>query len=141
MGEQDDDGHIVYESRAISRYIAAKAGASSLYPIHDVKALGRAEQAASVESSNFDPYASGICVQRVFIPRRGGKPDEAKVEELEKTLAAKLEGYERILSKSKYLAGDQLTLGDVFHLPYGAMAESTGVTLLSDAEKYPNVAR
>jgi glutathione S-transferase len=106
-----------------------------------VRALGRAEQAASVEVSNFDPYVSGICIQRVIVPRHGGTPDEGRIAELERTLAAKLEGYERVLARSRYLAGDQLTLGDVFHLPYGTMAESTGVTLLSDAEKYPNVAR
>ncbi|KAF8595199.1 hypothetical protein BDV93DRAFT_564643 [Ceratobasidium sp. AG-I] len=34
-----------------------------------------------------------------------------------------MDGYERILSKQKYLAGDTFTLADLFHLPYGKMAE------------------
>ena len=37
---------------------------------------------------------------------RGGQTDHKRVEELKATLAMKLEGYERILSKRKYLAGD-----------------------------------
>ena len=37
-------------------------------------------------------------------------------------LARRLEGYEAILSKSKYLAGESMTLVDLFHLPYGKMA-------------------
>ncbi|KAM5377284.1 hypothetical protein ACJZ2D_005103 [Fusarium nematophilum] len=31
--------------------------------------------------------------------------------------------YERILSKNKYLAGNEITLGDLFHLPYGVTVE------------------
>ena len=37
---------------------------------------------------------------------RGGKTDEKRVKELAETLNMKMEGYERILSKQKYLAGN-----------------------------------
>ena len=37
---------------------------------------------------------------------RGGTTDEKRVKELTETLYAKLEAYELILSKRKYLAGD-----------------------------------
>jgi glutathione S-transferase len=104
-------------------------------------AAARFEQAVSTEAFNFDPYASNIVVQRVFVPMRGGKADEARVTELSNTLAGKLEGYERILSRTKYLAGDELTIADLFHLSYGAMLAPAGITLLEDAEKYPNVVR
>ena len=36
----------------------------------------------------------------------GGSTDEKQLEFYVKTLDAKLDGYERILSKQKYLAGD-----------------------------------
>lgn len=39
----------------------------------------------------------------------GGKTDEVVVGELIKTLDMKLDGYEKILSKQKYLAGDVRT--------------------------------
>lgn len=47
----------------------------------------------------------------------GGKTDEARLEYLTKTLDSKLQGYDRMLSKTKYLAGDKLSLVDLFHLP------------------------
>ena len=31
----------------------------------------------------------------------------------------KLEGYEAMLSKSKYVAGNKLTVVDLFHVPFG----------------------
>jgi len=37
---------------------------------------------------------------------RGGTPDEKVVDELWKTLKAKLAVYEQILGKQKYIAGD-----------------------------------
>lgn len=40
---------------------------------------------------------------------RGVKTDEARAAELAATLESKLEGYERILSKQRYLAGDVCT--------------------------------
>jgi glutathione S-transferase len=137
---KDDDGFIVFESRAIARYIASKAG-SSLLPTGDQKKVALFEQAASIETSNFDPFASGIASQRVFIPARGGKTDEVRVGELATTLEGKLAGYEKILSKQKYLAGDEITLADLFHLPYGSMLAPQGFKFLEDSEKFPNVAR
>jgi glutathione S-transferase len=116
---QDDDGFIVYESRAIARYIAAKAG-SPLLPTGDAHKAALFEQAASIEASNFDPFAYGITVQRVFAPFFGRTPDEARVAELAATLEGKMAGYEAILSKHRYLAGDELTLADLFHLPCSA---------------------
>lgn len=64
--------------------------------------------------------------------------DEAVFEANNATLHAKLDVYEKILSKQKYVAGDELTLADLFHLPYGNLVAQTG----SDAiAKRPNVSR
>ena len=42
----------------------------------------------------------------VFLRMRGVKGDDAKAQELQQTLEEKLKGYEIILSRQKYLAGD-----------------------------------
>jgi glutathione S-transferase len=46
----------------------------------------------------------------------GGAADDAKVAHLAKTLASRLQAYDVILSKQKYLAGDELSIADLFHL-------------------------
>jgi glutathione S-transferase len=62
-----DDGFKLYESRAIARYIAAKAG-SPLLPNSDPKKLGEFEVAASIEHSNFDPYVTQIASEKFYKP-------------------------------------------------------------------------
>lgn len=43
-----------------------------------------------------------------------GKADPKEIESLVNTLSEKLDGYEVILSKQLYLAGENMTLADLF---------------------------
>jgi len=72
----------------------------------DPKARAKFEQAASIEYAQFDPIARGIIVERVFKHYRGLPADEERVKELIPQLESKLDVYEVILNKQKYLAGD-----------------------------------
>ncbi|RXW17231.1 hypothetical protein EST38_g8625 [Candolleomyces aberdarensis] len=136
---QDDDGYIIYESRAIARYIEEKyAGqGTSLIP-KDLKAKGQFEQAASVEVSNFDPYASAAVYEKLFKLYQKLTPDEAAFNAHIKKLEAKLDVYDQILSKQKYLGGDEVTLADLFHLPYGSLLSVVGSDVM---QSRPNVAK
>ncbi|KIP01414.1 hypothetical protein PHLGIDRAFT_113065 [Phlebiopsis gigantea 11061_1 CR5-6] len=140
----DDDGFTLFESRAIARYVAAKyrAQGNPIVPAaDDVQGNALLEQAISIEGSNFDPFASGIAAEKVFRPLRGFETNETILERHTTALDAKLDGYEAILSKQKYLAGNEVTLADLFHLPYGAMVTQLGYNYLVDEVKRPNVAR
>ena len=64
------------------------------------------DQAASIETSNFDTFAAKLVSEKVFKPMFGMKTDEELVATLIQGLDAKLNGYEAILSKQKYLAGN-----------------------------------
>lgn len=124
--EDTDAGIVMHESRAIARYLATKAEASQLIPLASsadyLKKLAKFEVAASIEYSNFDPLASRIAKEAIFKPMfGGGEPDQKVVEGFAKELGAKLDGYEKILSKQAYLAGDEITLADLFHVPYGRL--------------------
>ncbi|KAJ7839342.1 glutathione S-transferase [Mycena olivaceomarginata] len=124
---EDDDGFILYETRAICRYIAAKHPESGLIPT-DPKANALFEQAASVELSNWDPSASKAGVE--LMRKRVHSPPSRH--------ALNLEGYEAILSKQRYVAGDSFTLADLFHIPYAPLVASGGSDIMT---RKPNVAR
>ncbi|KAG8952801.1 hypothetical protein FRC04_003726 [Tulasnella sp. 424] len=123
---EEEDGFVLFESRAITRYIATKyadQGTKLLPDPSDAKAVALFEQAACIEQADFDPYASGIAYEKVFNPMKGTPTDEKRFQYLVDTLSSKLDGYERILSKQKYLAGNEITIADLWHLPYAEMSE------------------
>ncbi|CZT52274.1 related to glutathione S-transferase [Rhynchosporium secalis] len=137
----EDDEFFIYESRAITKYIAKKyAGqGTKLMPEEgDFKAYGFFEQACSVEQSYFDGPASGICWEKVFKPMKGlGNTDEELVKKHVAALDAAFAVYDVILGRQAYLAGDELTLADLSHLPYGKMVKDQGFEGIWT--KYPNV--
>ena len=59
---------IYVESRAICRYLETKykGKGTELIPSKDAAAQGLFEQAASIETSYFDPYAAPIVFERAF---------------------------------------------------------------------------
>jgi glutathione S-transferase len=62
----DDDGFILFESRAIARYIATKyasSGTDLLPDPNDLKAMALVDQGISIETSNFNPAAEGLFVE------------------------------------------------------------------------------
>ena len=125
------------------------------------KARAKFEQAASVEYAQFDPIAAGIVRERVFKQFRGLAADEERVKVLIPQLESKLDAYEVILGKQKYLAGDvravsfeirtktlsvltesfvqELTLADLFHTTYCSLIFER--LKLGNLEKRPNVQR
>lgn len=96
-----------------------------LIPI-EAKANALFEQAASIELYNFDPYAAGFSREKLFkkfvvstiysgmvingfAPHRvltGVDGSEERAAEYKATLDHKLQVYDGILSKQKYLAGN-----------------------------------
>ncbi|KAF8881347.1 glutathione S-transferase-like protein [Infundibulicybe gibba] len=139
----DDDGFILYESRAICRYIAIKyagQGTPLIPPTDDIKATALFEQAASVEAFTFTPKHDAHQLPYVRVERRyhGLTPDQAKVDEHVALLAEKLEVYDQILGRQKYLAGDEVTLVDLFHLGMGGALALCGTDVMT---RRPNVAR
>ncbi|KAJ7228175.1 glutathione S-transferase, partial [Mycena pura] len=140
----EDDGYFLYESRAIGRYIALKyrdQGTPGLIPEGDLKEIGYFERALSIEMAQFMP-AELLVYEAVYKPYKGGKTDPEEVARLTAELAQKLDAYDQILSKSKYLAGDTLTLADLYHLPYADMVTNMlKIDVLTNASARPNVAR
>ncbi|KAJ7823786.1 hypothetical protein B0H14DRAFT_3469804 [Mycena olivaceomarginata] len=132
----DDDSFILYETCAVCRYIAVKYWKRSLIPTES-KANTVFEQAALVELTNFDPSTSFIAIELFKRTYLGAVPDQVLVDtQLE--ILNKLNVYNVILSKQHYLAGDHLTLVDLFHIPYTPMIGAGGTDILTQKA---NVAR
>jgi len=68
-----------------------------------------------------------------------GEADEEAVKKHAASLEAALVAYDAILSKQAYLAGDEVSLADLYHLPYGKIVRNLGYADLF--AKYPNVTR
>jgi glutathione S-transferase len=113
----DDDGFLLYESRAIIRYLDQKLSGSSLTP-SDPKARALMDQWISVENSYFSPHVMTIVHQRLLAPMRGAQPDEAVVSKAKSEVAKTLEVAGKALAKQEYLAGGTFSLADVDWMPY-----------------------
>jgi glutathione S-transferase len=135
---RQEDGDAVYELCAVARYIVAKAQSPNL-PASDARKAAPFERTTSVDISPFDSFAAVIIFQRVVTCLLGGMPDEARISELVSTLDGKLTGYGAIISTQKYLAGNELTLTDLFRLPYAVLTASQGFTC-KDETMFPLVA-
>ncbi|KAF7350672.1 Glutathione S-transferase [Mycena sanguinolenta] len=119
----DDDGLIIYESRAICR----------------LKERALVEQAASIEYSSFYPAISPIMKEIFGKPRQGLPVDQAALDEAVKELSAKLDVYEVILGKHRFLAGDEFSLADLCHYYYAPLLADQGIDVMTS--KGPNVTR
>ncbi|KZP14226.1 glutathione S-transferase [Athelia psychrophila] len=128
------EGFILYESRAIERYITSKYASQcpSLIPASDLKTAVLFEQPASSELANFDRGSSTL-VREMFQEHSmiGEEADETVVAEDKAKLDGTLDVHEIILSKQPYVAGNELALPDLFHLPCGARVKGIFLKLFS----------
>ncbi|VAH84266.1 unnamed protein product [Triticum turgidum subsp. durum] len=109
-----DGEEVVFESRAINRYIATKYGAA-LLPTPSAKL----EAWLEVESHHFYPPARTLVYELLIKPMLGAPTDAAEVDKNAADLAKLLDVYEAHLAAgNKYLAGDAFTLADANHMSY-----------------------
>ena len=122
----EDDGFLLYESRAIIRYLDQRLRGPSLTPA-DPRQRGLMEQWISIEQS----YVSGPVWELV----RGGPvydiirrspavrllpppPDEASLRRARDELAVAFDIADATLARQEYLAGPTFSLAEVTWLPY-----------------------
>ena len=115
---EDDDGTMLYESRAIIRYLDRKLPGTSLTPTNP-RAYGLMEQYLSVEQSYFSPAAMKVVMERLFKPHMGGgAPDEARIAEGLKGTEKVFGIIDPVLGKQQFFAGDSFSLADISWMPY-----------------------
>jgi len=129
---EESSGFTVFESRAIARYLDITHG-GTLGGSKDPKKYAAIESWSSAELSSFNPAAVVLNFHLIWNPN----PNAEVIAENKKKLSATLDVYEKQLAKHPYLAGDEYTLADLYHVPLvGAILIKTAPELL---EGRPNV--
>lgn len=127
----DDEGFIVWESRAIACYLADKYGKDDkLYP-KDLKKRAVVNQRLYFDASNLFVKIRNICFPILFLGETSIK--DAMRDELNAALAF-LEGF---LKDTEWVAGNHYTIADTSI--YASM--STIVATGWDISKYPKIQR
>lgn len=108
---------VVFETGAIGRYVDRAFPGPALQP-KDTRELARMDQWMSAISDYcYEAMIREIVIQRVVVPMRGGKPDEAMINAAWPKVEYQLGVLEQTLGKSQFLAGGALSLADLTLVP------------------------
>jgi glutathione S-transferase len=108
---------VLFEAGAIGRYVDRAFAGPTLQP-KDVKELARMDQwMSAVSDYSYQAMIRECVIQRVLVPMRGGKTDEAMVGAAWPKIGYQLSVLEDTLAKSQYLAGNALSLADLMLVP------------------------
>ncbi|CAK1550726.1 unnamed protein product [Leptosia nina] len=124
----DDDGFVLWESKAIACYLAEKHGRDDLYP-KDLKRRAVVNQRLYYDSSMLYPRIRAINYPILF---QGVK--EIK-KELADDLNVQLGFLNHYLGESKWVAGDEMTVADIAI----AASISTVMAVGWDFSAFPNI--
>jgi len=128
-----EDGDLrIFESRAISRYLVEKYGKGSTLIPSTPEARAVFEQWACVESQTLTPEIGKICLWRCWASYKGLQTDPVKAKQALTDATTALAFMDKTLGKTgAYIAGENLTLVDIFPIPY--------LTVIKDTEEFKEI--
>ena len=127
----DDEGFVLFESRAICRYVSAKAN-DLLTPV-TLRERALMDQWSSVEQTNVSPHAMKFVYHFIF-----KRPQEqAVLDAAQAALELAFGVLSKPLATQPFLCGDKLTIADIGHMPYLELLPSTPIK--ESLEKFPHV--
>lgn len=131
----DDDGFPLFESGAIQRYLARKAG-SELYP-ESLQAQAIVDAWSLFTSLHVASAMTKVAFNRAFYKLVGLDRNMAELEEGERFLGRFLPIVDVRLGQSRFLASDRMSIADITLLAWLDPAELSEV----DLGIYPNLTR
>ncbi len=109
----EDDGFILWESNAVVQYLASLRPQSGLLPA-DLKTRMTAVKWQFWETAHFDPACAIFMFERVVKPLFGrGEASKQELDRGEELMARLCPVLDAALQKSRYVAGDTLTVADI----------------------------
>lgn len=127
-----DDGFVLWESNAITRYLAAKYGGPSLYP-EDLTIRAAAERWMDWQQTMVSPHMVPVFWGLVRTP-----PEERNmgaIEAARKRLSTDMAIMNKHLAGNAYMVGDHFTIGDI---PLG-IAAFRWFNMDMNREDYPHL--
>jgi glutathione S-transferase len=112
----DDDGFVLYESRAINTYIDRKVHPPSLVP-EDPRLAARVDQWISAADAYFSPHAQPLIVELLFRRYLGGEKDANAIVAGRAGIQSSLDVVDHWLASNAYLAGSSFSLADIHWMP------------------------
>jgi glutathione S-transferase len=112
----EHDGVMMYETSAITRYIDRAFDGPSLTPSSAVDEA-RMNQIIGIHDSQGYGATIGDTVAYFFFPDFVGGQDDARLAQGKETLATVLSEYERLMGDSPYMAGENISLADLYMVP------------------------
>jgi glutathione S-transferase len=106
----DDNGTIVWESNAVVRYLAARYGAGKLWPV-DAAQRSEADRWMDWQQTTLSPDMFPVFWGLVRTPPE--KRDLAAIKAAGERLGASFGLLDKHLSAREYVAGSELTMGDI----------------------------
>ena len=117
----EHDGWMLYETRAIMRYVDAAVPAPSLQP-REPKALGRMEQVMNITDSYVMPQISRtISFNRVVAPKFNMPVNEQAIADAMPHARHCIGELGRLLDAHPWMAGESLSLADLLLAPHLSM--------------------
>ncbi|XP_051228453.1 glutathione S-transferase 1-like [Lolium perenne] len=140
-GFQDGD-LVLFESRAIGKYVIRKYGTADLDLLGEnsgIEASAMVDLWTEVEAQQYYPAIAPAVFECIINPSimRTAPTNQTVVDESLERLRGVLGIYEARLEKSKYLAGDSVSFADLNHIPFTFYFMTTPHASLFD--EYPKV--
>jgi glutathione S-transferase len=106
----DDDGFVLWESNAIVRYLSAKHASGSLWPT-DLRRRADADRWMDWQQTTLGPPMGALF--RALLRSPPDAVDPAELESAKRRAAAGFSILDAQLGRSRYVAGEALTMGDI----------------------------
>ena len=124
----EDEDFVLWESRAMLAYLAAKAGRADLAPTSP-RERAEVDRWTAWQGAHFGPAIRKVAFERIVKKLGGlGAPDEAVVKTGMEEFAVTAGVLEQSLGSKEYVCG-RLTIADFDLAPYAALTASCGLDL------------